>query len=80
MGRILFWLAIGFGLVMLARVLAGKRSVSVKRTDKKSESAAQNTEKPKSDKAVELLPCPQCSMHLPESALAEHVAQHTASR
>ena len=71
MGRILFWLAIGFGLVMLARVLAGKRSGAKPTTPEPTE-----PEKAKGAQAVNLLPCPHCSLHLPEQDLPAHVAQH----
>ena len=85
MGRILFWLAIGFGLIMLARVLAGKRRGPEAKpgADPSADPNTTNENPTKAASAPEnlsavtpLLPCPSCGLHMAQEELAQHVLQH----
>lgn len=67
MARFLLFLALGFGVIMVFRMLMGKRSGTQDSTDDPTQQSA----KP----APVLEACPHCGVHMEHTELIEHIKQ-----
>ncbi len=74
MGRILFFILLAFLVFMALRVLASKRKASeAEPPANDAKDASPQAGSPEA--ACALLPCPLCSIHMPQAELTTHLKQ-----